>query len=119
MQVRGCADSPELVQLQFFFDLRPRDAGFAAVGPFGSFNAPGVLDVFHRPAHLAQQGLGLGDLLVELRPVARRLGGGQNGVTYFRASLRRLLLFLTGCYACSGHGTMPAFWISTRGGISA
>jgi hypothetical protein len=60
----------ELVQLQFFFYLRPGDAGFAAVGAFGAFKGPGILDVFHRPAHLAQQGPGLGELLVELRPIA-------------------------------------------------
>lgn len=43
----------ELVQLQFSFYLRPRDAGFAAVGAFSAFNGPGVLDVFHSLAHLA------------------------------------------------------------------
>jgi hypothetical protein len=37
--------SAELVQLQFLFYLRPKDAGFAAAGAFGAFNGPGVLDV--------------------------------------------------------------------------
>ena len=70
-----------LIQLQFLFDLRPRDARFLAVGAFGAFNRAGILDVLDRAAHLPHQGFGLGELFVQLRPVAGRFGG-QGAVTH-------------------------------------
>lgn len=79
-----------LIQLQFLFNLRPGDARFAAIGAFGAFNGPGILDVFDGAAHLAQQGFGLNQLLVELRPVARRFGC-QSGVTHLRSDKNRLV----------------------------
>ena len=76
------------VRSQFLFNLRPGDARLAAIGAFGAFDDPGILDVFDGTAHLTQQGFGLNQLFVELRPVARRLGC-QSGITHKYLFCRR------------------------------
>ncbi len=55
---------------------------FAGIGALGALNRPGVFNVLDGPAQLTQQGSGLSELLVELGPVARRLGGCQIGITH-------------------------------------
>jgi len=76
------------IQAQYFFDLGPGDAVFVAVGTLGAFDGPGVFDISDGLTHPAQQSFSLGELLVQLRPVGRRLRTGQNGVTHKYLSRR-------------------------------
>src|ERR1035441_2524229 len=77
------------VQAEFFFNAGPGNARPAAVGFLDTLEGAGVLDILDGVAHLAEQGPGPSDLLVQQRPVGLWLGTGESGVSQIgRASCR-------------------------------